>query len=152
MSMDVKITQGYRSDFMVTSTATYAHIAYELIDDQNPEVVVIEFLSPEICGSLLAAELGEQLDALIRSELPQNFVIDFAKVRSLGSTAFGEIADFVRRAGRVRFCNLDWTLELGAALIGIGDRVDLLQSRSAAIRAARGTSSRSEEEDTVDFP
>src|SRR5262245_49007726 len=77
MSIDVKITRGHWGELMSTAIDTRAHIAYELIDDDNPEVVVIEFLSPEICGSLLAGELGEQLHSLIRPELPENFVIDF---------------------------------------------------------------------------
>ena len=96
---------------MSTMTMTCAHIAYEPIDEEKPELLVIEFLSHEIAGPHHARELGEQLDSLIRPEVPRNFVIDFANVRSLGSTAFGEIADFVRRVGRVRVCNLDNTLQ-----------------------------------------
>src|SRR4051812_20698962 len=98
---------------MQTTSGTQAQIAYELIDDDNPEVVVIEFLSHEITGPLPAHELGEQLDSLIRPELPRNFVIDFSNVRSLGSTAFSEIVGFVRSAGRVRVCNMQRTLRLG---------------------------------------
>jgi anti-anti-sigma regulatory factor len=128
-----------------------AHIAYELIDDRDPEVVVVEFLSPEIASPLHGFELGEQLNSLIRPELPRNYVIDFANVRSFGSTAFGEVANFVRRVGRVRLCNLDHTLRLGAALIGLDDWVEFADSRSAAIRAAKQDARRGEE-DTVDYP
>ncbi len=78
-------------------------------------------------------------------------MIDFANVRSLGSTAFGEIADFVRRVGRVRVCNLDYTLRLGASLIGLDAWVEFAESRQAAIRAARRDWRRGEE-DTVDYP
>jgi anti-anti-sigma regulatory factor len=136
---------------MSTATATHTHIVYELIDDDNPEVVVIEFQSPEICGPHLSAELAEQLESLIRPELPQNFVIDFGNVRSLGSSAFGEIADFARRVWRVRLCNLNWSLQLGAAMIGLEGWVEIAESRQAAIRAARRDARRSEE-DTVDYP
>jgi anti-anti-sigma regulatory factor len=136
---------------MSTATATHAHIAYELIDDDNPEVVVIEFLSREIVGLQQAEELEEQLDSLLLADLPQNFVIDFDNVWTLGSTAFAGIADFVRGAWRVRFCNLDSTLELGAALIGLDGRVEIYESRQAAIRAARRDGRRNEE-DTVDYP
>ncbi len=73
---------------------------------------MIEFLSHDISGPLHARELGEQLDSLIRPELPRNYVIDFGNVQSLGSSAFGEIANFVRRVGRVRLCNLDDALIL----------------------------------------
>jgi anti-anti-sigma regulatory factor len=136
---------------MSTTAAVQAHIAYELIDDNSPKAVVIEFLSPEIASPLHALELGEQFHSLIRPELPRNYVIDFGKVRSLGSTAFGEIARFVRRVDRVRVCNLDETLRLGAALIGLDDWVEFADSRHAAIRAAI-RDARQGEEDTVDYP
>jgi anti-anti-sigma regulatory factor len=136
---------------MSSSTTTQAHIAYELIEDKEPEVVVIEFLSHDIPGPLHALELKEQLASLIRPELPRNYVIDFRNVRALGSTAFGEIAEFVRRVGRVRVCNLDYTLRLGASLIGLDGRVEFCDSRHAAIREARRDWKRGEE-DTVDYP
>jgi len=130
---------------------TRPHIACEPIGEDNPEVVVIEFLSHEICSPLHASELGAQLDSLIRPDLPRNYVIDFANVRSLGSTAFAEIADFVRRVGRVRVCHIDHILRLGAALIGLDDWVQFADSRHEAIRAARRDWRRGEE-DTVDYP
>ncbi len=131
---------------MSTSTATHTHIAYELIDHDNPEVVVIEFLSQEIVGPLHAGDLGAQLESLIGLDLPRNFVIDFHHVRSLGSMAFSEIAGLVRRGWPVRFCNLDRTLQLGMALIGLDGRVELYDSRQAAIRAARRDARRYEED------
>ena len=136
---------------MSTKTMTCAHIACESIGADQPEVVVIEFLSPEICNPLHARELGAQLDSLIRPDVPRNLVIDFTNVRSLGSTAFGEIADFVRRVGRVRVCHLDPILRLGASLIGLDDWVQFADSRQQAIRAARRDWRRGEE-DTVDYP
>ncbi len=136
---------------MLTATATHAHIAYELIDDDDAEVVVIEFVSRELVGALHAEELAEQLDALVYTDLPRNFVIDFNNVCSLGSTAFAAIAGFVRRACRVRLCNLDATLRLGAALTGLEGRVEFFDSRKAAIRAAQRDARRGEE-DTVDYP
>jgi hypothetical protein len=81
---------------MSTTPITQAHITYEAIGDDGPEVIVIEFLSHEIPGPLQAHELAAQLEWLIRPDLPHNFVIDFANVKALGSTAFGVIADFVR--------------------------------------------------------
>ena len=136
---------------MSTSTMARAHIACEWIGEDKPEVVVIDLLSQEMCSPLLAEELGTQLDSLIRPDVPRNFVIDFANVRSLGSTAFSEIANFVRRVGRVRVCNLDDMLQLGASLIGLDDWVHFAESRNQAIRAARRDWRRGEE-DTVDYP
>ena len=136
---------------MYTAPITQSHIAYDAIGNDRPEVVVIEFLSHEIPGPHQAHELAEQLDSLIRPDLPRNYVIDFANVRGLGSTAFAEIADFVRRAGRVRVCNLDHILRLGASLIGLDDWVEYADSRQRAIRAAMRDWMRGEE-DTVDYP
>jgi anti-anti-sigma regulatory factor len=136
---------------MYTAPLNQSHIAFETIGDPKPEVVVIEFLSHEIAGPFHSHELAEQLDSLIRPDLPRNYVIDFAHVRSLGSTAFGEIADFVRRVGRVRVCNLDDILRLGASLIGLEDWVEFADSRQRAIRAARRDWRRGDE-DTVDYP
>ena len=94
---------------MSTATDRQAHIAYELIEDTNHQVVVIEFVSHDIISPAHARELGEQLHSLIRPEAPQYFVIDFAGVRSLGSTAFSEILSFVHKAKPVWVCNLDIT-------------------------------------------
>src|SRR5262245_35621386 len=136
---------------MPAAPINQAHIACEPIGDNNPEVLVMEFLSPELAGPIQARELAEQLDSLIRPGLPHNFVIDFANARSLGSTPFGEIARFVRRAGRVRVCNLGSMIRLGASLIGLDDQVEFYPSRRQAIRAARRDWRRGEE-DTVDYP
>ncbi len=136
---------------MPLAPITHAHIAYEAIGEDAPEVLVIEFLGREIAGPAQARELAEQLDSLIRTGLPHNFVIDFANVRALGSTGFAEITHFARRAGRVRVCNLDDILRLGASLIGLDALVEFAESRAQAIRAARRDFRRGEE-DTVDFP
>jgi len=136
---------------MSTTTAIQAHIAYELIDDTHPDVVAIEFLSHEIAGPSQARELGEQLESLIRPDLPQNFVLDFCNVRSLGSTAFGEIVSFAQKVGRLHICNMQNNLRLGAALIGLDECAELAADRRAAINGARRTAMR-DEEDTVDYP
>jgi len=136
---------------MSTTTTIQAHIAYELIDDHNPDVVVIEFLSQGIVGPFHARELGEQLDSLIRPDLPRNFVIDFGNVRSLGSTAFAEIVSFARKAGRLCVCNLQQNLRLGAALVGLNDCAEFAANRRAAINETR-RAAMCDQEDTVDYP
>ena len=135
---------------MSTATAIQAHIAYELIEDTNHQVVVIEFVSPEITSPAHARELGEQLHSLIRPQSPQYFVIDCAGVRALGSTAFSEIMSFVHKARPVWFCNLDDTLRLGASLIGLDNWARFAADRRAAIKEAERTA-RWDEEDTVDY-
>jgi anti-anti-sigma regulatory factor len=136
---------------MSTSTAIQTHIAFELIDDDHPEVVVIEFLSHDLAGPFLACELREQLRSLLRANFPHNYVLDFGNVRAMGSTVFGEIISFVRRAGQVRVCNIHDSLRLGASMIGLDDCVEFAPSRRAAIEAALRAARRGEEE-TVDYP
>jgi anti-anti-sigma regulatory factor len=136
---------------MSATSTGQAHIAYELIDDANPELVVIEFLSHDVTSALHSRELGEQLESLIGTELPQHFVIDFANVRSLGSTAFGDIVSFARQVRHVSVCNLQDNLRLGASLIGLDQFVDLAANRRVAINLARKSAMRGQE-DTVDYP
>jgi anti-anti-sigma regulatory factor len=136
---------------MSTATTIQAHIAYELIEDTNHDVVVIEFQSHDIASPVHAHELGEQLNSLIRPDSDHYFVIDFAGVRSLGSTAFGEIVSFVRKAAPVWVCNLDTTLQLGASLIGLDDCAKFAADRRAAINEALRAVRRNEE-DTIDYP
>ncbi|HZW31389.1 MAG TPA: STAS domain-containing protein [Isosphaeraceae bacterium] len=124
---------------MSDTSTTHAHIAYELVDETEPKVVVIEFLSPTVADPNHARELGEQLRSLLRPDWPRQYVIDFKNVRSLGSTSFGEIAAFVRdvrhEGGQVQVCGLDPMVQLGATLIGLDDQAEFAPSRQAAIHA-----------------
>jgi hypothetical protein len=143
--------QARGSELMSTTTTIQAHIAYELIDDHNPDVVVIEFLSQEIASARHARELGEQLDSLIRPDLPRIFVMDFGKIRSLGSTAFGEILSFARKVDRLYVCDIPGNLRLGAALIGLDGCAKFFADRRSAINVAR-RAAMCDQEDTVDYP
>jgi anti-anti-sigma regulatory factor len=136
---------------MSTATATQAHITYEIIEDTNHQVVVIDFVSHDFGSPFHAQELGQQLRSLIRIQPPQYFIIDCARVRSLGSTAFSEIMSFVHKARPVWVCNLDGALRPGASLIGLDNWVRYAATRRAAITEATRTA-RWDEEDTVDYP
>jgi anti-anti-sigma regulatory factor len=136
---------------MTTSATVQSHIAYELIDEYKPEVTVIEFLSRDVVGPNQAQELREQLESLIWSGVPRNFVIDFGNARALGSSAFAVIAGFVRQVAHVRVCNLSQGLLLGASLIGLEEWVPLEESRESAIRKARGAARHGQDE-TEDYP
>ncbi len=136
---------------MSTATTGQTHIAYELIEGTNHQVVIIEFLSHHITSPAHARELGEQLCSLLRPRPSQYFVLDCAGVRSLGSTAFSEILTFVHKARPVWFCNLDGSLRLGASLIGLDNWAKFAADRRAAIKEAERTA-RWDEEDTVDYP
>ena len=136
---------------MSTATTIQAHIAYELIEGTNHQVVVIEFVSHDIASPAHALELGDQLNSLIRPRSPRYFIIDFAGVRAMGSTAFSEIVSFVQKARPVWVCNLDATLRLGASLIGLDNWVRFAANRRAAIKDAERTA-QWDAEDTADYP
>jgi hypothetical protein len=136
---------------MSTATTIRAHIACELIDDHEPEVMVIEFLTHEITGPTQARELREELDSLIWPELPHRFVIDFGNAWTLASTAFGEIVAFARQVGRLVVCNLHRNLRLSAALTDLDLYATFAASRQAAIEEARRGPMRGDD-DTVDYP
>jgi anti-anti-sigma regulatory factor len=136
---------------MSTETTIQAHIAFELIDDHKPDVVVVEFLSREIASPRDAHELAEQLDVLLRSDLPRFFVIDFSNVRAFGSTAFGEVVRFARKVIRLYVCNLPASLRLGAAMIGLEGYAEICPDRQSAIQEAR-RAAMWDQEDTVDYP
>jgi anti-anti-sigma regulatory factor len=118
-----------------------AHIAYDLIDETDPKVVVIEFLSRSIIDPGHARELGEQLHSLFRAHLPRRFVIDFKDVRMLGSRAFAEIATFARNVrvggGKVTICRIPEMVRLGATLIGLDDQAEFVQDRQSAIDGSK---------------
>jgi anti-anti-sigma regulatory factor len=136
---------------MSTATAIEAHIEYEVVKDNKHQVVIIQFLSHEITSPRHAEELGEQLHSLIHPYKLQYFILDCAGVKALGSTAFSEIASFVRHARPVWICNLDHVLRLGASLVGLDDLARFAATRRAAIQEAESTAD-SDQEDTVDYP
>jgi anti-anti-sigma regulatory factor len=136
---------------MSHQTTIQTHIAYELLDDRHPHVVVVTFLSHEIAGPTQAHELREQLESLIRPELPHCFVIDFGNVRAFGSTAFGEIVAFAQKVGGLSVCNMRSSLRFGAAMIGLERYASPVSDRSAAIDDARKRAARGEA-DTGDYP
>ena len=116
-------------------TQPSAHIAYELI--KEPPAVIVEFRSHAIADPEHAAELGQQLSALIRPELPNHYILDFTKVRSFTSTAFGALVTFVIRVrksgGLVLICNMEEFVRFGADVIRLGDYAPITASRQAAL-------------------
>jgi len=133
---------------MSTATIVREHIVHQLIESTNHQVVLVEFVNPEITGFAKTRELGTQLGLLIRPQLPQYFVIDCAGVRALGSAAFGAILSFVQRARAVWICNLDTALWCEAFSIGLNNWVRCAANRYAGIAEAQRTA-RWDEEDSV---
>jgi anti-anti-sigma regulatory factor len=117
------------------SSQPNAHIAYELID--RPCAVIVEFLTHAIADPAHAAELGQQLGALVRPELPKSYLLDFHKVRSFSSTAFGALVSFVlkvrKAGGQVLICNMDEFIRFGADLIRLGDYAPISADRQEAL-------------------
>lgn len=118
-----------------------AHIAYELID--HPRAVLVEFLSHAIGDPAHASELGRQLAALVRPDLPNRYVLDFTKVRTFSSTGFGALVAFVLKVrkvdGQVLICSMDEFIRFGADIIRLDDYAPIIANRQAALdRLAAG--------------
>ncbi len=115
-----------------------AHFDFTLIDEIDPEVVLVEILSHGITDPTHSAEFSHQLGLLIRPEFPKNFVLDFHKLRLMSSTAFGALFSFVLKvreaSGRVKICNLDEFIRFGADVIRLGEYVEFVKDRDSAIQ------------------
>jgi anti-anti-sigma regulatory factor len=136
---------------MSTTATIPAHIACEVIEHRKHQILVIEFLSHDFASPQRARELGQQLQSLINPRPPQYFVIDCAGVRLLGRTAFSEIVSFVKKARPVWICNLDHSLRLGAALVGLENWARFAANRRAGVKEAERTA-QWDEQDTIDYP
>jgi anti-anti-sigma factor len=119
--------------------ANHAHISYGVDNQKHPRVVFVQFLSHAIADPAHAAELSQQLSALIRRDLPSRYVLDFQGVRSLSSTAFGGLLSFILKVrhadGQVAICNIDEFVRFGADIIRIGDFVQFTDDRASAVAA-----------------
>ncbi|WP_165235823.1 hypothetical protein, partial [Aquisphaera insulae] len=114
----------------------------ELLDEPTPEpIALVEFTSREISDPIRGQELGDQLDSLVRRDVPMRYVLDFGGVRKLGSTAFCRIADFARDVhrcgGEVTACGLADGLALGAAMSGLDGEIEFTTSVPRAVALAR---------------
>ncbi len=114
-----------------------AHITFDLNDETHTQVVIVEIRSRSVADPDHAAELSQQLCALIRPDLPRQFVLDFDGVRSFSSTAFGAVISFVLKArqagGQVAICNMDEFVRFGADVIRLGDYATFADDRRSAI-------------------
>ncbi len=114
-----------------------ALIAYDLVEESNPKVVIVEFLIHTIADPTLAAQLGQQLGSLIRPELPKQFLLDFKNVKTFSSTAFGALVSFILKVrdagGRVKLCNMNEFVRFGADVIRMGEFSEFATDRTTAI-------------------
>ena len=120
--------------------ADHAHISYAVDDHKHPRVVIVELLSHAIADPAHAAELSQQLSALIRPDLPCRYVLNFQGVRSLSSTAFGGLLSFILKVrhadGQVAICNMDEFVRFGADIIRFSDFAQFVGDRASACIAA----------------
>jgi anti-anti-sigma regulatory factor len=121
----------------IESSKTHAHFSFEVIDEDYPQLVIVKFLSHAIADPSHAAELGHQLDLLIRPEFPKKFVLDFDEVRLMSSTAFSALVSFILKVrpagGQVKICNMDEFIRFGADVIRMGDHAEFAPDQNSAI-------------------
>ena len=115
----------------------HAHFNFEIVDEDYPQLVIVEFLSHAITDPPHAAELSQQLALLINPELPKKFLLEFQNVRLMSSTGFGALIGFIFKVraagGQVKICNMDEFIRFGADVIRLGDYAEFVKDRNTAI-------------------
>ncbi len=114
-----------------------ALIQYDLTE--NPRAIVVEFVSHKIADPDHARQLNQQLHLLVRPDLPNRYVLDFAGVSNFTSTAFGALVEFIvdvrNQGGRVVICNMDEFVRFGASILHLPDLAPIADSRRSAVAA-----------------
>jgi len=108
------------------------------------EVAIVEVLAREIQGPEAAAELGEELGALLRSGQTR-LLLDFGETRVVSSTAYGTLLNFWKRVdaagGELRICAMRPPVRFGADILGLGRYIPIHQDRASAVDAFASISS-----------
>jgi anti-sigma B factor antagonist len=119
--------------------AEFKHVSVTGVDD----VVVVELTTKEVQGPALAQQLANEF-ARVTAEYPvQKVVVDFSRVRYLGSIAFAALSKLIKNVraagGRIKFCSMEpsvrqaTTVIFGADVVGSQHSVEIYATRDAAV-------------------
>ncbi len=99
-------------------------------------VTVVQLLVKDLRQPAQAAELGEQLVALITSGHTR-LLINFASLGYMGSTGFAMLLVLARklkeRGGQLRFCSMREEVRFGANILGLGSVVPTYDDEDSAL-------------------
>jgi anti-anti-sigma factor len=100
-------------------------------------VTIVRILVKDLRQPFQAAELGEQLVALITAGHTK-LLINFEELGYMGSTGFAMLMVLARklkeRGGQLRFCRMQEEVRFGANILGLGSVVPIYEDEDAALK------------------
>jgi anti-sigma B factor antagonist len=123
----------------MASTPEFQHLKLSRVND----VVVVEIVSKDLQGPAAARELGAELSLVSAQDWAIQLLLNFSRIKYLSSTGFAVlfklVSQFAATGGRLRICNLDPAVRLGAEIVGLDKVVDIYDSEAAALAAFKKT-------------
>ena len=117
------------------STVDFQHITTSMVG----EVAVVEILAKELRFPLQAQELGTELTLVAGQDWAKQLLVNMKHVKYLSSTGFAILFQLVKQAkdqgGKLKFCNLDPEVRIGADIIGLDKVASLYGTEHEAIKA-----------------
>jgi anti-anti-sigma factor len=116
-------------------TPDFQHLRLSMVKD----IAVVEILTRDLQGPMLALELSAELALVTAQEWARRLLVDFRGVTYLSSTGFAALFKLVSRAcaeGReVKLCGMGNGVRLGAEIVGLEKLVEIHDDEAAALRA-----------------
>jgi anti-anti-sigma factor len=113
----------------------FQHLRLSRVND----VVVVEIISKDLQGPEAARELGAELSLVASQDWAKQLLIDLRRIAYLSSTGFAVIVKLVTRftsaGGKIKLCNMESSLRLGAEIIGLDKLVEIHDSEASALAA-----------------
>jgi len=117
------------------STVDLQHITTSMVG----EVAVVEILAKELRFPTQALELGNELTLVAGQEWAKQLLVNMKHVKYVSSTGFAVLLKLVKQAkdrgAKLKFCNLDPEVRIGADIIGMDKIASLYGTEHEAIKA-----------------
>jgi anti-sigma B factor antagonist len=117
------------------STVDFQHITTSMVG----EVAVVEILAKELRFPHQAQELGTELTLVAGQDWAQQLLVNMKHTKYLSSTGFAILLKLVKeakdRGAKLKFCNLDPEVRIGADIIGLDKIASLYGTEHEAIKA-----------------
>jgi anti-anti-sigma factor len=120
-----------------TSYSQIPHLSQAKVPGQNASVV--EILAKELRFPHQALELGTELTLVAGQDWAKQLLVNMKHVKYLSSTGFAVLLKLVKQVkdqgGKLKFCNLDPEVRIGADIIGLDKVASLSGTEHEAIKA-----------------
>jgi anti-anti-sigma factor len=117
----------------------FKHVSVTTDDD----VLVVEIITSAVQGPAQAQEVGAELARVAAEFRARKVLVDFTRVRYLGSVAFAALSRVVKTVrgagGQIKFCCMDPSVRsaadviFGADVVGSQNAVEIHESRVRAV-------------------